>query len=82
MSVVVEKQILHKKAEDFIVVAHDEYNQRWQKHQEHIHVYKPMEGAADAGIFAAPFHTDNGLLLMVTPFQVGGVVIAIRGAFK
>ena len=38
--------------------------------QEHIHVYQPMEGGADAGVFAAPFHTDNGLLLMVTPFQV------------
>ena len=58
-----------KRAEDHIV-AHNKYNQHWQKHQEHIHVYKPMEGAADAGIFAAPFHTDNGLLLMVTPFQV------------
>ena len=38
--------------------------------QEHIHVYQPMEGGVDAGVFAAPFHTDNGLLLMVTPFQV------------
>ena len=33
-------------------------------------MYQPMEGGADAGVFAAPFHTDNGLLLMVTPFQV------------
>jgi len=37
--------------------------------KEHIHVYKPMEGGVNAGVFAAPFHTDNGLLLMVTPFQ-------------
>ena len=38
--------------------------------QEHIHVYQPMEGGTNAGVFAAPFHTDNGLLLIVTPFQV------------
>ena len=39
-------------------------------------MYEPLgEGAAnagadDAGVFAAPLHTDNGLLLLVTPFQV------------
>jgi len=47
--------------------------------KEHIHVYKPMEGAADAGVFAAPFHTDNGLLLMVTPFQEHPLQIKNRG---
>ena len=43
-------------------------------------MYEPLEGAAnagaddadDAGVFAAPLHTDNGLLLLVTPFQVTG----------
>ena len=42
-------------------------------------MYEPLEeGAAnadaddadDVGVFAAPLHTDNGLLLLVTPFQV------------
>ena len=40
-------------------------------------MYEPLEeGAAnaddadDAEVFAAPLHTDNGLLLLVTPFQV------------
>ena len=37
--------------------------------QEHIHVYKPIEGLQDDTGYAAPFHTDNGLLLMITPFQ-------------
>ena len=44
-------------------------------------MYEPLgEGAVnadgddadDAGVFAAPLHTDNGLLLLVTPFQVTG----------
>ena len=44
-------------------------------------MYEPLEegatnagadGADDAGVFAAPLHTDNGLLLLVTPFQVTG----------
>ena len=42
-------------------------------------MYEPLEeGAAnaddadDAEVFAAPLHTDNGLLLLVTPFQVTG----------
>ena len=44
-------------------------------------MYEPLEeGAANAGaddaddaeVFAAPLHTDNGLLLLVTPFQVTG----------
>jgi len=47
--------------------------------KEHIHVYQPMEGGADAGVFAAPFHTDNGLLLMVTPFQEHPLQIKNRG---
>ena len=34
------------------------------------YTYSPSSSSV-AGIFAAPFHTDNGLLLMVTPFQVG-----------
>jgi len=39
-------------------------------YKEHIHVYKPLEGKENYdGDFAAPFHTDNGLLLMITPFQ-------------
>ena len=42
-------------------------------------MYEPLEEGAtnadgddadDAGVFAAPLHTDNGLLLLVTPFQV------------
>ena len=38
--------------------------------QEHIHVYKPLEGKENYDDdYAAPFHTDNGLLLMITPFQ-------------
>ena len=28
------------------------------------------DDADDVGVFAAPLHTDNGLLLLVTPFQV------------
>ena len=39
------------------------------KLQEHVHVYKKSLEGNNEG-FAAPFHTDNGLLLMVTPFQV------------
>ena len=41
-------------------------------------MYEPLEegatnaGADDVGVFAAPLHTDNGLLLLVTPFQVTG----------
>eukprot|EP00092_Neocalanus_flemingeri_P002133 GFUD01002273.1.p1 GENE.GFUD01002273.1~~GFUD01002273.1.p1 ORF type:complete len:546 (-),score=175.52 GFUD01002273.1:534-2171(-) len=37
--------------------------------KDHIHVYKPVEGLNDDSGYAAPFHTDNGLLLMITPFQ-------------
>ena len=42
-------------------------------------MYEPLAGATnnaddedadDVGVFAAPLHTDNGLLLLVTPFQV------------
>ena len=47
--------------------------------QEHIHVYEPLEGANDETVFATPFHTDNGLLLMITPFQVGWGVEAGTG---
>ena len=39
------------------------------KLQEHVHVYKKSLEGNNEG-FAAPFHTDNGILLMVTPFQV------------
>ena len=44
-------------------------------------MYEPLEEGADnagaddaddAEVFAAPLHTDNGLLLLVTPFQVTG----------
>jgi len=38
-------------------------------YKEHIHVYKPLEGESLGTGYAAPFHTDNGLLLMITPFQ-------------
>eukprot|EP00090_Calanus_glacialis_P033852 TRINITY_DN5638_c0_g1_i1.p1 TRINITY_DN5638_c0_g1~~TRINITY_DN5638_c0_g1_i1.p1 ORF type:complete len:545 (-),score=136.05 TRINITY_DN5638_c0_g1_i1:1228-2862(-) len=38
-------------------------------YKEHIHVYQPLEGQNDENVYAAPFHTDNGLLLMITPFQ-------------
>ena len=37
--------------------------------QEHIHVYEPLEGEDNESVYAAPFHTDNGLLLIITPFQ-------------
>ena len=37
--------------------------------QEHIHVYEPLEGENTESGYAAPFHTDNGLLLIITPFQ-------------
>ena len=37
--------------------------------QEHIHVYEPLEGRNHINEYAAPFHTDNGLLLIITPFQ-------------
>ena len=37
--------------------------------QEHIHVYEPLEGDIGESVYAAPFHTDNGLLLIITPFQ-------------
>ena len=42
-------------------------------------MYEPLEEGAenadgddadDVGVFAAPLHTDNGLLLLVTPFKV------------
>ena len=32
-------------------------------------MYKPLEGIDEDTGYAAPFHTDNGLLLMITPFQ-------------
>ena len=37
--------------------------------QEHIHVYEPLEGENNESGYAAPFHTDNGLMLIITPFQ-------------
>ena len=36
--------------------------------QEHIHVYQSSE-EEEGGNFAAPFHTDSGILLLLTPFQ-------------
>jgi len=38
-------------------------------YKEHIHVYQPVESLDDDNVYAAPFHTDNGLLLLITPFQ-------------
>jgi len=38
-------------------------------YKEHIHVYEPLEGDIGESVYAAPFHTDNGLLLIITPFQ-------------
>jgi len=35
--------------------------------KEHIHVYHSEDSESMA--YAAPFHTDNGILLMITPFQ-------------
>ena len=32
-------------------------------------MYGPLEHQNDEMVYAAPFHTDNGLLLMITPFQ-------------
>ena len=37
--------------------------------QEHIHVYEPLDENTHTSEYAAPFHTDNGLLLIITPFQ-------------
>lgn len=39
------------------------------QYKEHIHVYEPLEGANDESVWASPFHTDNGLMLMITPFR-------------
>ncbi|XP_023345714.1 uncharacterized protein LOC111714758 isoform X4 [Eurytemora carolleeae] len=36
--------------------------------KEHIHVYQSSE-EEEGGNFAAPFHTDSGILLLLTPFQ-------------
>ena len=48
--------------------------------KEHLHVYSEMDGGAKETEYAAPFHTDNGLLLMITPFQaIVIVVILIQG---
>jgi hypothetical protein len=35
--------------------------------QEHLHVYHAAEVNQER--FAQPFHTDNGIMLMVTPFK-------------
>ena len=32
-------------------------------------MYEPLEGENNESGYAAPFHTDNGLLLIITPFQ-------------
>ena len=32
-------------------------------------MYDPLEHQNDENVYAAPFHTDKGLLLMITPFQ-------------
>ena len=45
--------------------------------QEHIHVYEPVEKIRDDS-FALPFHTDRGLLLMVTHSQVLNLSIDIK----
>ena len=34
--------------------------------QEHIHVYSPPE-EEHVGSYVAPFHTDSGVLLLITP---------------
>jgi len=39
------------------------------QYKEHIHVYLPRGEVSDPSQFASPFHTDNGLLLLLTPFQ-------------
>jgi len=39
------------------------------QYKEHIHVYLPRGEVTDPSQFASPFHTDNGLLLLLTPFQ-------------
>jgi len=38
-------------------------------YKEHIHVYEPLDEKTHMSEYAAPFHTDNGLLLIITPFQ-------------
>jgi len=42
-----------------------QFNQLSRK--EHIHVYE--HGEAESRSDAVPFHTDNGILLLITPFQ-------------
>ena len=45
-------------------------------YKEHIHVYtNHREQGAD---YAVPFHTDNGLMLFLTPFQEHPLVIRNR----
>ena len=38
-------------------------------YKEHIHVYRARGENGDGKGYAAPFHTDNGLMLMITPFK-------------
>jgi len=46
--------------------------------KEHIHVYEHTESVSDTK-FAAPFHTDNGVLLMITPFQEHPLQVRSKG---
>merc|ERR1712200_69256 len=46
--------------------------------KEHIHVYEPTESDTD-NKYAAPFHTDNGVLLMITPFKEHPLQVKSKG---
>ena len=50
-------------------------NFSYSLYKEHIHVYKPIEGERGDEKYAAPYHTDNGLLLMITNFQEHPLVV-------
>ena len=45
-------------------------------YKEHIHVYTNHE--EQGAEYAVPFHTDNGLMLFLTPFQEHPLVIRNR----
>ena len=48
-------------------------------YQEHLHVYHaPQQESRET--FAQPFHTDNGLLLLITPFMEHPVKVRSCGA--